>query len=84
MMVRRASRSGAEVGGLELVAKSPDPVDVAAATRIDAVPEDAGKALVIGGQGELGIMQLVEVGAKQGGAELGIVHRIVQVHPVVQ
>src|ERR1700730_11367701 len=58
----------AEVRGLELVAEPPDAVDVAAAARVDAVTASPRQPLIVGGEDELWIMQLVEVGAKQGGA----------------
>ena len=45
----------AQVGGLEAVAQPPDAVDIAPAAGVDAVFENAGEALVIGGERQLRI-----------------------------
>src|ERR671937_1593907 len=71
----------AQMGGLKLVAQLPDAVDVATAARVDAVAAYPGQALVVRGQNEPRIVQLVEVGAKQCGPKLGIVDRIRQIDP---
>ena len=54
--------SGAQVGGLELVAQTPDAVDVGSATGVDPMSKDAGQPLVIGGERQLRIAEAVEVG----------------------
>src|SRR5437870_643414 len=74
----------AQVGRLETVAQPPDAIDVRPAAGVYAVSAHAGQALVIGRERQLRIAQLGEIGAQQGRAQLGVIHRIVQVDPPVQ
>src|SRR5881227_1574589 len=71
--------SGAQVGGLELVAQTPDAVDVRPATGVDPMSQDAAQPLVVGGERQLRIAEAVEVRPQQGSAELGVVDRIIEI-----
>src|SRR5437868_7451063 len=74
----------AEASALELVAQLPDAVDVTPAAGVDAVAAQPAEALVVGGQRQLWVVQLIQVGAKQRRTQLRVVDRVVQVHPAVQ
>src|SRR6266571_9458158 len=74
----------AQVGRLEAIAQLPDAVDIAPAAGVDAVFAHAGEALVIGRQRQLRIAELGEIGTQQRRAQLGVIHRVVQVDPAVQ
>src|ERR1700682_5987407 len=78
------SESTAEVRGLELVAKTPDAVDICSAARVDPVAQDAGQPLVVGGKSQLWIAEAIQVRAQEGGAEFSVVDRIVEVDAPVQ
>src|SRR5436305_5493138 len=73
------ARLAAEVGGLETVAQSPDTVHVRAAAGVNAMASDGGQALVIGGEHQLGIVQLSQIGAEERRAKLRIINRVGEV-----
>src|SRR2546425_13086226 len=79
-----AGALAARVRALELVAQLPDAVDITSTAGIDAVPAYRAETLVVGGQRQLWVVELIEVGAQQGRAQPRFVRGVAQVGPPVQ